>query len=223
MIFDKKKLKCANCNSQIDKKFSYCPYCSYSLIDKEKEVRDFGLLGKRDEQLSTPVIGGGSMGLTDKIVSSIMNSIMKSLEKQFQQMDKNFSKEFMSSMGNAEIRPLPNGIAIKISPQANQEQKQPKPKETKRTLSQEQLNKITALPKEKAKTSLKRLNNKLVYELATPGVSTLEDVFVSKLESGYEIKAIGSKKIYVNSLSVELPLKSYALAKDKLVLEFKTN
>ena len=39
-----------------------------------------------------------------------------------------------------------------------------------------------------------------------------EDIFISKLESGYEIKAIGSKKIYVNSVPINLPLKQYSKA-----------
>jgi hypothetical protein len=78
------------------------------------------------------------------------------------------------------------------------------------------------LPRVEASSSMKRLGDKIVYELKTLGVSSLEDVFVSKLAEGYEIKAIGTKKVYVNSLPVELPLQGYTLHEKGLTLEFGT-
>ena len=80
---------------------------------------------------------------------------------------------------------------------------------------------MSTLPREKAKTNVKRLGDKIIYELATPGVSSPEDIFISKLETGYEIKAIGSKKIYVNSIPINLQLKNYSISKSKLSVEFK--
>jgi hypothetical protein len=56
------------------------------------------------------------------------------------------------------------------------------------------------LPRAKAKSSSKRLGDRLVYELVTPGVTSPKDIFISKLESGYEIKAIGQKKVYSKNL-----------------------
>ncbi len=89
-----------------------------------------------------------------------------------------------------------------------------------RPIDWEQLKKMGSLPRTEAKTSVKRFGDKVVYELATPGVNSANDVFVSKLESGYEIKAIGNKKIYVNSVPINLPLRKYSILKNKLLVEF---
>ena len=64
--------------------------------------------------------------------------------------------------------------------------------------------------------------DKLIYELSTPGLDSKEDIFLSKVETGYEVKAIGSKKVYVNTLQVNLPLHDLSVANNKLLVEFKT-
>ena len=57
--------------------------------------------------------------------------------------------------------------------------------------------------------------------MKAPGIESVEDVFISKLESGYEVKAIGKKKVYVNSLPVNLPLRGYGIDVSKgLMVEF---
>src|SRR3989344_3077431 len=71
-----------------------------------------------------------------------------------------------------------------------------------------------------SKAEIRRLSDKIIYELATPGVSNVEDIFVSKVESGYEVKAVGSKKVYFNSLQINLPLKKYFVKDNCLTLEF---
>ena len=87
-------------------------------------------------------------------------------------------------------------------------------------VSEKQFEKMNSLPRVKAETKVKRINDKIVYELETPGIESPNDVFVSKLESGYEIKAIGDKKVYVNTLPINLPLKAMSLNKEKLFIEF---
>ena len=216
MFFNKKKeeAECFSCNSRIEGKFSFCPYCGTDLIDREREMRDFGLLGKSDS--SEDIMMPGNFGITDKIINSLVNSLVKNLDRQFKEVDKNLEKEF----GRTEVRSFPNGIKIRIGQPI--EKRKSQTKLVKKTLTSEQLEKMSSLPRAEAKSSVKRLNNKVVYELSTPGVDSPQDIFVSKLESGYEIKAIGSKKIYVNSLPVNLPLKRLSLAKNKLLVEFHT-
>ena len=51
-------------------------------------------------------------------------------------------------------------------------------------------------------------------------MTSTDDVFISKLESGYETKVIGGKKVFVNSLPINLPLLRYTIANNKLFLEF---
>ena len=48
----------------------------------------------------------------------------------------------------------------------------------------------------------------------------MDDIFVSKVESGYEVKAVGKKKVYFNSLQINLPLKKYSVKDNKLTIEF---
>lgn len=221
MLFNKKNKKqekCENCGSRSDKKFSFCPHCGNSLIDLEKEQKNFGLLGKNDfsgQEINS--YASQSFGITDKLINSMFNSIMKNLDKQF----KNQFNEMEKDLERTEIKRFPNGIRIKISSPYQQKSKaKPKQNLAKRTIDEEQLKKMSSLPRAKAKTNVKRVGNTVIYELSTPGVSSPQDIFISKLESGYEIKVIGSKKIYVNSVPINLPLKRYSVLKNKLLVEF---
>jgi predicted RNA-binding Zn-ribbon protein involved in translation (DUF1610 family) len=219
MIFGKKKdmQKCEECGNYSEKAFSFCPYCGNDLIDRQKEKQDYGMLGRQDAVNEDNLMQ--NLGFTDKIFMSVFSSLMKNLDKQFQ----NMNKEMMQNE-KTEIRALPNGIRIKISPMQMAPQYEVKQKKTvKRKIDEEQMRRISSLPRAKAKSKMKRLGDKVIYEFATPGVGSLEDIFISKLENGYEIKAIGGKKIYVNSIPVEMPIKKYSVGKDKVSVEFMTN
>ncbi len=222
MFFKRKKseIRCPNCNSGIEKKFNFCPYCSHSLVDEAKEKKDFGMLGKNDamEKVESSSFGLEGLGITDKMIGSIMNSLMKNLDKQFKQGDGNINMPFEG----ANIEHIPNGIKIKIGiPNQNMQPIQ-KPKQQKRKeITAEQLEKMSKLPRAEAKSKIRRLSDKVVYEIAAPGIGSVDDVFISKLESGYEIKAIGKKKVYVNTLPITLPLRSYSVDDKKLLVEFK--
>jgi len=197
---------CPHCDTKIKESFDFCPRCGKSLKTPEQQLDDFGFLGKDDELAAAPGVAG-SMGVTDKFVSSILNSLMKSLEKQMKH-----------ASSDAEVQQFPNGVTIRVGmpqPKANKE-KAAKPQR----ITQEQLGRMSGLPRVEAPSSMKRIGDKVVYELKAAGVSSLDDVFVSKLAEGYEIKAIGTKKVYVNSLPVELPLQGYSLHEKGLTLEF---
>tara|TARA_Y100000310_G_scaffold344303_1_gene456301 strand:- start:1442 stop:2092 length:651 start_codon:yes stop_codon:yes gene_type:complete len=213
MLFNKgKKPKCPECKSKVQDSYSFCPYCGSDLIDREKEMKDFGMLGKNDVDTNQNM--PANFGFTDKLIGSLVNSLAKNLDKQLKNIDKDVERD----LSNTEIRSLPNGIKIRIGyPTQEKEQK----KVSKQTVSSSQIERMSTLPRAEAKSSVKRLSDKVVYELSTPGVESPNDIFVSKLESGYEVKAIGSKKIYVNSLPINLPLKRLSLAKNKLLVEFK--
>ncbi len=221
MFFSKKNQKrvsCENCGRQTEKKYKFCPGCGNNLSDTKKEKDDFGFLGKDDfmsfEQFENSV--PQKLTITDKLIGSVMNSMMKNLDKQFKEQFKNFEKE----SENTEIRTLPNGIKIKISGPFYIKQKRKVQQVQPRTINNEQTKKMSALPREKAKTSVKRFGDKIIYELSIPGVESPQDIFISKLESGYEVKAIGNKKIYVNSIPLNLPLRRYSIDNNKLSVEF---
>jgi len=211
MFFDKKK-KCKLCSSRIKEEFSYCPYCGHHLLSKEEELREFGMLGKNDSHENLSENPFASLGITDKLINTVLSSLMKNMNKQ---MRGALSDE------NAEITQLPNGIKIRINTNIPKAKPQKPQKQTARKISDEQLKKLTEFPREIAKSKVRRLSDKVVYELSASGVESPDNIFFSKLESGYEVKAIGKKKVYVNSLPIELPLRGFAIEKDKILVEFK--
>lgn len=216
MFFEKKKKlhKCEGCGSRSEEKFSFCPHCGNNFIDLEKQKQEYGLLGKSDSNAPMQVENGG---ILDKMMSTMLNSLMRDLDKQFKEQMKS-----PNAFPNAEIKQFPNGIRIKISGPMNERPKQKKQNSvlTTHPVEEQHIKKMSELPREKAKANVKRLGNKIIYELTTPGVVAAQDVFISKLESGYEIKAIGNKKVYVNSIPINLPLHRYTITKNKLVVEF---
>ncbi|MCA9485336.1 MAG: hypothetical protein KC506_00660 [Nanoarchaeota archaeon] len=220
MIFGKKnKINCESCGSNVEKKFNFCPHCGSNFMSSKKEKIDYGFLGKNDLSENDDFLNQPQLGMFDKLLNSMVNNMLKSIDKQMKDQlnpNKNFEK--------ANIKSLPNGIKIKISGPFDSPQKiSTKPKrKVIREINEEQLERISKLPRTKAKSNVKRLGDKLVYELSTPGVSSPQDVFISKLESGYEVKAIGSKNVYVNSVPINLPLSKYSILKNKLHVEFLT-
>jgi len=212
MLFGK-KIKCKLCNSKIKEDFSYCPYCGHHLLSKEEELREFGMLGKSDSTRDLADNQLTPIGITDKIISSLMSNLVKCIEKQMKSLPQE---------DNTEITQLPNGIKIKINTNVPNTQKK-QVKQVQRKISEEQLKKLSELPRETAKSKVRRLSDKVVYELSAPGIESPDNIFFSKLESGYEIKAIGKKKIYVNSLPIELPIRGFSIDEDKILVEFKLN
>lgn len=214
MFFGKKidkSSRCSQCNSKIDDSFSFCPYCGESLVDSEQEMKDFGILGRNDSskrKINNPL--QENFGITDKFLNSMISNLTKTLVKQFNEAE-----------NATEIENFPNGIKIKIGQPINKK-KAPRTSSVKKAITEEQLKKMSGLPRVEAKTDIRRFSDKVIYEMTTPGLESIQDVFISKLESGYEIKAIGNKKVYVNSLPINLPLRGYALEDGRLLVEFKT-
>ena len=199
------KIKCLRCKSKIKDSYDFCPHCGLDLSNPEKDARDFGALGKNEFMGGAPMTGGlGGLGITDKMINSIFNSLMKNLNKQMGDFD-------------PEVQNLPNGIRINFG--APIQKQQPK-KAARKGVTEDQVRRMSGLPRVEAKTQIRRLSDKVVYELKALGVESVEDIFVSKLENGYEVKAIGKKKVYVNSLPIELPLKGYSVSKNGLNIEF---
>ncbi len=200
-------MKCMKCKSKVKDSFDFCPYCGLDLRNPEEDMRNFGALGKNNFVSGAPLVGGlGGLGISDKMISSIFNSLMKSLEKQMKN----------SQMDGANVQNLPNGIRIQFGvPQQKQQQKA-----VRKGITPEQIKRMEGLPRVEAKSSVRRLSDKIVYELGASGIESPEDVFISKLESGYEVKAIGKKKVYVNSLPVDLPLKGIRIDGKTLSVEF---
>ena len=225
-MFFKKKPKeerCSFCNAKIESNFSFCPRCGTPT--KKEDSKKYGLLGRNDNiSQDSQNFLPKKRGFTDKIINSLVNSLMQNMDKEL----KNMEKEMFNDLNNTEVKTFPNGIKIKVSSTPLTSLNKNKEKKKKRkiklpTPNKTQVEKMSKLPKKIAKTSVKRLNDKIVYEITTPGVKSAKDIFISKLESGYEIKALAPKKVYTNSIPVNLPLKAVSLIKNKLLVEFFSN
>jgi len=173
-------------------------------------MKDFGMLGRNDFIQS---FQEENLGMVDKTLLSLFNSLVRTLDFQFREM------------GKTEISAFPSGIKIKIGshPLARKKAKKALNPSLRKEITPKQKEKMDQLPRATAKSSVRRFSDKVVYELSTSGLSSLDDVFVSKLESGYEVKALGDKKIYINSIPISLPLHSFSLSNDKLFVEFNTH
>lgn len=199
------KKKCPSCAKKIERKFHFCPYCGES-FKKVREERDYGLLGREDTQ----DIFGNEKKLPFGM-EKIMNSLVKQLEKQMNEMEK---------FGQG---PLPKGFKIKIStgsPNIKQVVQNEKPLITN-NFTEEEMQKRIKLPKVEAKSKVRRLSDRVIYELSTPGVKSPREVIISKLASGIEIKAYSNEKCYTKFIPMTLEVIQYYIKDEKLMIELK--
>ena len=204
-----KKISCMRCKSKFKEDFSFCPFCGFDARNPEREMEDFGLLGRDNEIVGAPLIGGGGMGFTDRMFEGIFNSLVRALDSQMKAIHGD----------SAEVSQIPNGISVRIG-QGQRPRRQNKRKASAPSITEEQIKRMYGMPRVEAKTDVRRLSDKVVYELKINDVESIDDIFVAKLAEGYEVKAIGKKKVYVNSLPIELPLKSYEITDKGIVFEF---
>ena len=77
------------------------------------------------------------------------------------------------------------------------------------------------MPKEEPKSKIRRLSDRVIYELIVPGVDSIEDVLVIQLENSLEIKALSKDKIYSKNLNINLPILRYQLVNGSLIIEMQ--
>ena len=70
---------------------------------------------------------------------------------------------------------------------------------------------------------MKRLGDKIIYEIEMPEVKSLNDVLINNLENSIEIKAIGEKLIYSKIIPINMPVINQELSQGKLILELGEN
>lgn len=196
--------KCQKCGNKIKNNFNFCPYCKNDLRSKYDQ-EDYGLLGKDD------VVNDFSDGFADNFMEKMFNSAMKLLEKQ------------MRSLHN-EPRHNQNFPGLNVQFFVNGEKVFPEKQKQHvklNTISREKLKKFSELPKEEPKSRIKRLSGKIIYELLVPGVNSVEDVLINRLENSIEIKALSKDRVYLKNLKVNLPILRYSLINDSLIIEMQ--
>ncbi len=195
--------KCINCKEKIKNEFNFCPYCGELLENRA----DYGLLGKEDDPQDMHMPFG---------FNNLFDSLLKQLNKQFKNLEKEISR------GNTE-----NGITISIASDGflptlkiDKAKDDTKYIKNKKILNEELVKKLTTLPRKEAEGGIKRLGDSIIYEISLPGVSSIKDIILTKLEKSMELKAASDKYILVKSIPVNLPIKKYFLDKEKFTIEF---
>jgi len=200
------KKKCPSCAKEIERKFNFCPYCGVSFKARNEQA-NFGMLGRNDssgkvqEELKLP------FGM-----NKIMSSLIKQLEGQLGNMD----------FGNGEG--APKGIKIRVArgPQMNQAvQETPKKTVSTANVSNEENERRMRLPKVEGGSKVKRLADTIIYEIDTPGVKRKNDVVLTELATGLEIKAYSKDKCYVKFIPLKVEVVEYYVEKEKVVIEIK--
>lgn len=239
--------KCPNCNKKVNKEFDFCPYCGFEIIrekdgllneiDEDYEYSNLGDI----ENLTREI--GKSMGFDfiDKFpFNQIVKKLSKDIEKQFKDIDREIAtkkgreREEVTRKDGTEIRKttFPGGFSIQIRMGGTPEQmpmeimpslKQPAREMTIKPakLSKKELENLSKLPRKEPETKVRRLTNKIIYEINLPGVKSLKDIIVNKLENSIEIKAISKDRAYFKLIPISLPIKRYYLTEGVLILELK--
>jgi HSP20 family molecular chaperone IbpA len=230
-MFSKKT--CKRCGRKTKKSDSFCPTCGTPL-NKTQRKEDFGMLGEDDsfdeiESLSNSLfgnMGGLGGGFMNKMISNTMKMLEKEMEKEMQGRG-NKPQNQNNNMPRTKIKLMINGKEINLNngmEEAPNLEKNEKSKVIKfKKFSEEQAKTFSKLPKKEPKTDLKRIADKISYEIEIPGVESFEDVSVLPLENTIEIKAITKEKAYSKSIPLNLPIVNYGFSKGLLVLEFQGN
>ena len=206
------KKRCPRCEEKIKSKYEYCPNCGLK-IGKSKKI--YGMLGKNDfmESEQLPMLGGLSGGLLNKMVGNAMKMLEKEIQKSSQENVKHPQTKIRLMINGKEITPM-------INSQQPQKQKENIPtKVLPINFSAESLKKFKKLNKKEPKTQVRRFGDKLTYELEVPGVESIKDISIIKIEKGIEVKAIAKNKAYEKTISIDLPLLKYVLSEGKISLE----
>ena len=224
-MFNKKK--CKNCGEKVSQDYNFCPYCRTLLKDNAGN-EGWGLLGRNDN------IGDIKFPLG---FNHLVNSLIKSMNSQFKEVESpaNYTKKQTQKSGMKK-----GGISISITtsrnkppeikvtsfgsiPEFTPKQKKAEPKRSVlMPLPLIDSKKFSGMPKKEPETNIRRLSNKVVYEINTPGVKSMEDVSIIQLENSIEIKAFAKDKIFHKIIPINLPITNYGLSDGKLVLELDT-
>ncbi|MCK4650120.1 hypothetical protein KAT36_02710 [Candidatus Pacearchaeota archaeon] len=198
--------KCKACAEKINRKFNYCPWCGAGVRgSKIGSQGDLGMLGSDDagkvqESLKLP------FG-----VNKIVNSLVKQLERQMGNMD------FEGKQG------IPKGFKIQIGQlPTGQVMKKESPKKLEvMKISHEERERRAKLKKVKAESKVRRLGDVIIYEIEAPGVQREEDIVMTELETGIEIRAYSKDRCYVKVIPLKVEILGWRVEGERVMVEMK--
>ncbi len=205
--------RCSRCESKIKSDNRFCPSCGLNLKGKH-EQEDYGMLGINDSTFEE------KMNFSDNFMEKMINSAMKILEKQM----KNMNNEMNNPQNNKRQKNPGLNVQFFVNGEkvfSENEMQNSQPIKINNTISNEKLKRFSKLPKTEPKSRIKRLTDKIIYELVVPGVDNIEDVLINQLENSVEIKALSKDKVYSKNLNINLPILRYHLVKDNLIIELQ--
>jgi HSP20 family molecular chaperone IbpA len=88
-------------------------------------------------------------------------------------------------------------------------------------MTEEEIEKFSKLPRKEPETRVRRLTDKIIYEIKLPGVKTEKDIAINKLQNSIEIKAFAKDRTYFKLIPLSFPIKKYNLKDGTLTLELK--
>lgn len=203
-----KKNICDRCNKKVKKSFDFCPNCGKRL--KQESFEEWGMLGKNDAISQNDELAMMMQSMGGGMIGKMLNQTMRMLEKEM-------IKETTPSK-KTRFKIMINGKEIPMQEKA---QAKPLNKILPIQFSEEAQKKFSKLKKIEPKTNLKRFGDKIIYELETPGVESIKDISIIRLEKGLEVKAISKTKAYQKAIKIDFPLTKYQLLDGIIALELE--
>ena len=232
-MFNKKI--CKKCNAKVSKKVSFCPNCGTYLnpykknSENKNSKKDFGILGQNDElvQPNENEIFANSMfsGFSGKMINKMLNSTMKMLEKEMQKdmkkMSQNQNTHFELFINGQRIDP--RKIKVTQKPIQVQQIKKNSNKEMQKNFNSENFKNFSKFPITEPKSNLRRLSDKIIYEIFVPGVKKIENVSIIKAGNSIEVKAISDENSYKKIIPLNLNILKYDLNNEIISLELQSD
>lgn len=228
-MFNKKQ--CAKCGNKLNSNYDFCPSCGNQI---KQNSDDWGMLGKNDfvQEQTNPfqnMLGGLGGGMLGKMLGSAMNMLEKEMQKEMRNQQTNQSQNPNQNL-NPNFQLFVNGkkvdpSKIKVTQQRIPQQQIPQQQVPTKTLpifSQKTKEKFQKLSKQEPATEVRRFADQIIYEIDLPGVKSINDISIRKVQKSIEIKAIANSKAYFKVLEIDLPIINYELEQEKLILELGT-
>jgi len=213
MVFKK---KCQKCGNKIERKFNFCPWCGLSMAEKD------------EDEFFNPSLNLGFP------FNMLVKKLEKSIEKEMKEMDKmafepeNKAKAHgisikistgnsgtpMIKIGNIGDEKMADGMGNIIEPVKKAKIRQVK-------ISEEDAKKFSRLPHKEPATNVRRLTDRIIYEIELPGVTDKKNIIINKLHNSIEIRAFSEDTAFLKLIPVALPIMRHAFEKEKLILELK--
>lgn len=203
--------KCNGCGEKVSEKYNFCPYCGSS--SKGEKKKGLGMLGENDFDEIDNFMGESFI---EKIGGKMINNMFKMIEKEMQNEIKRKNSE-VKNQPRSNFQLFINGKKI------NLDNAQIKTEKSKKKaifdIPSEPLKNFSKYEKKEPEANVRRLSDKVIYEIDMPGVKSDKDVSIINLENGLEIRGVGNKTAYHKTISVNLPITDINVSKGKLILE----